>query len=125
MKKSAAMVIAGLFVAAPSMATDVRQYIVIAPPVHMAHDTRNTQTLFCPNGDFAVSAGRWFQHNGVVVKFPETSDGGVPGSEIPILDKDADGAMGYQINTQNDGEGAQLYDYIQCLSLSGQVQERQ
>lgn len=113
----------------------VRQYRVNGTAVHMAQYSRNTQELYCDggvgsggsmqyfNGDFAISAGRVFTRNGVTIKFPESSGGGVPGSENPISDKDGDGTVAYQVNTQLDSKAAVMTPFIQCLHLPGQVQQ--
>ena len=104
-------------------ATDVREYIQATPPVVMYQYTRNTQELFCNDGDFAISVGHYFTTgNGTIIAYPH--DNAQPGSNIPILDKDRDGVVGYQINVQNDEPTDVLFDYIQCLHLQGQAQER-
>jgi len=113
----------GVAMAQPARADEqaVHPYIVVAPPVRMEQDTRNTQTLFCSDGDFALSAGYWFQRYGRIVPF--VYQAGESGSMVPILDADRDGALGYQINVQNDDERVNLFDYIHCLHVEGQQQQ--
>ena len=126
--KRALMAMGILGIAASAFATDVKQYTWYGAPIVMAQYTHDLiggkpLELFCPNGDFAISAGHFFTTgDGSTIAYPH--DNGQPGSDVPIADKDRDGSTGYQINVQNDEPTDVLWTYVQCLSLSGQKQER-